>query len=258
MIRGLYTSASGMIVQMNKMDVVSNNIANANTTAFKKDSTVTQAFSQELTKRLDDPKYKLIEHEKPIGKMSLGTFVSQVNTDFSTGSLNQTGGDLDVAIEGDGFFVISVKDSSGKTTEKYSRDGAFSLTADGTLVDKNGNQVMGEKGKITIANGDISIFPNGDIYSGTELVDRLKLVDVENKDSLRKYGDNLYDSIEETKIIPFKGKVLQNYLEVSNVNTVQEMVKMITVSRVYEANSKMIQTHDSTLQRAVNELGKKQ
>ncbi len=257
MIRGLYTSAVGMMTQMQKMDVVSNNIANCDTTAFKKDDVVVQSFSEELAKRLDDPKYNLIKYNKGIGGMSLGVFVDEVFTDFSTGSLIE-GGNLDFAINGEGFFTVSVTDQNGEATEKYTRDGSFTLNANNNLMTSDGYYVMGEGGIITIPNGIISIDAKGNIYSGDEFVDRLKLADFENKESLRKVGNNLYETIDETVVRDFGASIIQGRLEKSNVNTVREMVKMISLSRNYEANQKMIQTHDSMLNRAVNDIARKQ
>lgn len=257
MIRGLYTSAVGMMTQMNKMDVVSNNIANVNTNGFKKDVAVTQSFSKELMKRLDDPKYELIKHNNDVGETSLGVFVSSVYTDFSNASFEQTGASLDLAIEGDGFFSILVNNDDGTSSEKYTRDGSFTLGRNGTLLTPTGNVVLGENGIITLPNGEISINESGEIYVNSEYIDRLRIIDVENKDSLRKYGDNLYDTIDETNIINFAGRVKQGYLERSNVNSVEEMVKMITLSRVYDANQRMIRVSDSTLEKAVNDIARK-
>lgn len=257
MLRGLYTSALGMTTQINKMDVVSNNIANADTTGFKKDITITQSFSDEMMKKLDDPKYKLIKHSDDLGNVNLGVFVDMVHTDFTSGSLKQTSGSLDLALDGEGFFSISVTDNNGEAIEKYTRDGSFTIDSQNRLVTKEGNLVLGESGPIVIPNGEINITDDGDIYSNGEFVDKLKLTDFENKETLRKFGDNLYDIIDETNVREFSGKITQGFLEASNVNTVQEMVNMITISRIYEANQKMIQTHDSTLGRAVNDLGKK-
>lgn len=257
MIRGLYTSAVGMMTQMNKMDVVTNNIANANTTGFKKDVAVTQAFSEELVKRLDDPKYELIKHDNQVGKMSMGVFVSSVHTDFSGGAAEKTDGTLDFAIDGDGFFSVLVNGENGESTEKYTRDGSFTLGKNGTLLTTGGNVVVGENGIITLPNGEISVTANGEIYVNNEYIDRLKLVDIENKESLRKYGDNLYDTIDESNVIPFTGRVMQGYLEMSNINSVEEMVKMISLSRAYEANQRVLKASDETLQLAVSELGKK-
>ncbi len=258
MIRGLYTSAVGMMTQMQKMDVVSNNIANADTTGFKKDTVVVRSFSEELAKRLDDPKYRLIKFNQGIGNMSLGVFVDEVYTDFSTGAMEETNGSLDFAISGDGFFAVSVTDRNGETTEKYTRDGSFTLDAENNLRTTEGNYVVGEGGNINIPNGIITVDENGNVYSNNEFVDRIKLVDFANKESLRKAGDNLYETIDESEQLDFTGRVIQGRVESSNVNPVQEMVKMISLARNYEANQKMIQTHDTTLNRAVNDIGRKQ
>jgi flagellar basal-body rod protein FlgG len=114
---------------------------------------------------------------------------------------------------------------------------------------------MGMNGKIAIPNGNISITDNGDVYVNSELIDRLKLVDFEDKTALRKEGSNLYSTLEGTEASAFKGKIEQGFLEASNVNSVNEMIELINISRTYEANQKMIQSHDSTLSKAVNEIG---
>lgn len=256
MNRGLYTAAIGMMTQMNKMDVVTNNIANANTTGFKKDVDVIQSFSEELMYRLNDSD-SLISRNNQIGSVSLGNFTSEIYTDFSSGSLEKTEGTYDLAISGDGFFTISYTTESGETTEKYTRDGSFTLNSQGLLVTSEGYKVLGENGEIAIPNGIVTISENGYIYCDGEYVDRLKLVNVENTETLRKIGDNLYSSTDETVFSQFSGGVIQSYLEGSNVNVVEEMVKIISLSRVYEANSQMIKTQDSIMQKAVSQIGNK-
>lgn len=257
MNRGLYTSAIGMMTQMNNMDVITNNIANVDNTAFKKDTTVVQSFSEELMKILDDPSKSLIKRDNNIGKVSLGNFVTEVNTDFSKGSIEETGGTYDLAINGDGFFAIETINQDGTVVEKYTRDGSFTVNANNELMTKEGNYVLGENGRIVIPNGSVNISENGYIYSNGEFVDRLKLVDFENKESLRKYGDNLYDRIDETVGKVFEGNVIQRHVETSNVNIVDEMVSMINVSRIYELNQKMVQTHDEVLGKAVTDIARK-
>lgn len=257
MIRGLYTSAIGMMTQMNKMDIVTNNIANVDNTSFKEDIAVVQSFSEKLMKKFDDPEYRLIKQDNTIGKVTLGNFISSVHTNFNSGSLNETGGAYDLAIEGDGFFSIEHIKEDGSISEKYTRDGSFSINGNSELVTKDGAYVLGENGRILIPNGEIFISENGYVYSNGEFVDKIKIIDFENKDSLRKFGDNLYDKIDETVEKPFGGKILQRFLESSNINIVDEMVKMINISRVYEINQKAIQTHDSTLAKAVNEIAKR-
>lgn len=257
MNRGLYTSAIGMMTQMNNMDVITNNIANVDNTGFKKDTTVVQSFSEELMKMLNDPAQSLVKRDNNIGTVSLGNFVTEVSTDFGVGSIEKTEGTYDLAINGDGFFAIEAKDKNGNITEKYTRDGSFTLNANKELMTKEGNYVLGENGRIVIPDGKVTISENGYIYSNGEFVDRLKLVDFENKETLRKYGDNLYNKIDETVTKPFTGSIMQQYIETSNVNVVDEMVKMINVSRVYELNQKMIQTQDTVLGKAVNDIARK-
>ncbi len=247
-----------MMTQMQKMDVVSNNLANTDTTGFKSDTAVVRSFSEELAKRLDDPKYKLIKFNRGIGNMSLGVFVDEVSTDFSDGALKEVGGDLNCAVSGDGFFAVNVIDENGQTVERYTRDGCFTLDVQNNLRTTEGNYVVGENGNINLPNGIITIDEEGNIYSNNVFVDRLRMVDFNNKESLRKVGDNLYETTDESQPQDFNGRILQGWLEGSNVNPVQEMVKMISLARNYEANQKMIQTHDSTLGRAVNDIGKKQ
>lgn len=257
MNRGLYTSAIGMMTQMNNIDVITNNIANVDNTGFKKDTTVVQSFSEELMKRLNDPAQSLVKRDNNIGTVSLGNFVTEVSTDFGAGSIEKTEGTYDLAINGDGFFAIEAKDNKGNITEKYTRDGSFTINSNRELMTKEGNYVLGENGRIVIPDSQVTISENGYIYSNGEFVDRLKLVDFENKETLRKYGDNLYNKIDETVDKPFTGTIMQRYVEASNVNVVDEMVKMINVSRVYELNQKMIQTQDTVLGKAVNDIARK-
>jgi flagellar basal-body rod protein FlgG len=258
LIRGLYTSATGMLSQQKRMDTITNNIANVDTTGFKKDAVATRAFDEVLTRRLNDKTQ--IEGERlamKIGGMSLGTYVDQVYTDFSVGTLDQTDNDLDLALDKQGFFAISYVDKDGKTTEKYTRDGSFTTGPDGVLMTEDGYKVLGENGAIELPAGFVTINELGEVYVNSQYIDKLKVVNFENMDSLRKFGDNLTDATADTKKTPYTGKVMQGFLEGSNVNSVQEMVNMIASLRAYEVNQKMIQIHDSTLGKAVNEIGTK-
>ncbi len=257
MIKGLYTSALGMTTQMKLLDVVSNNIANANTTGFKRDIAVTSSFSEELEKRLDDREMFLDRHANPVGKITYGLFVNSVHTDFAIGNMQSTGNPLDLAISGDGFYSVSVTDRDGNTTEKYTRDGGFVLSYDRKLVTKEGNVVNGLSGPITLPDGQISFTEQGQIYVNGEYVDTLKLVNIDNPDTLRKQGDNLYDVTDDTKVSGFRSAIMQGFVENSNVNPVREMVEMINITRNYEANQRMVTIHDNILGRAVSDIGRK-
>lgn len=257
MNRALYTSAVGMITQMNNMQVITNNIANVDTTGYKSDTAVVQSFSDELFKILDDPTQGLITQNNKIGSMSLGNFVTEVSTNFTNGAFKETGGTYDLALEGQGFFCIDVTDAYGNTSEQYTRDGSFTLSSNGELMTKEGNYVLGENGTITIPNGDVTISEHGYIYSNGEFVDVIKVVDFENNESLRKTEDNLYKITDESIEKPSNSTILQRHIEASNVNIVSEMVKMISTSRIYELGTTLIQTQDTILGKAVNDVGKK-
>lgn len=258
MIRGLYTSAIGMMTQMNKMDTITNNIANVDTNSFKQDEAIIQSFSDKFMKILNDDQSSIVKRDNRIGKVSLGNFVTEVNTNFSAGQIKETSGNLDFAISGGGFFTVQAT-SNGQSSEKYTRDGSFTFNSNRELVTKDGYKVLSESGNpIIIPNGNFSIDESGKVFSNGQLIDKLKLVDFEDYKTLRKYGHNLYDRIEETTEKPFNSSIISGHIETSNVNAVEEMVKMINVSRIYEVNSNMIQSHDSVIGKAVNELGRKQ
>ncbi|MCT4687996.1 flagellar hook-basal body protein [Vallitalea sp.] len=255
MIRGLYTASNGMIAQQEKMDIISNNLANVNTTGFKKDGVIIESFDSVLTQKINDTS---VPGNESIGKMTLGCKVGQVYTDNSQGGATPTNDPYNVAILGAGMLSIGVEDADGNLQTKYTRDGSFTVSTDGTLMTKEGNYVLGQNGKIVLPSGsdNVRISENGTIFYNDKEIDKLLLTDFENPESLRKIGDNLYKKTEETKESSFGGKIIQGYLESSNVNTVREMVDMISVMRTYEANQKVIQTQDETLKKAVNEVGR--
>lgn len=254
MVKGLYTAATGMNVQSKKMDVISNDLANVNTTGYKKDTTVITSFKEIYMKRINDMQHNQPNNER-IGSMSLGAKVAEVYTQFTQGSVRNTGEIADVAIQGDGFFVVNTPNGIA-----YTRDGNFSINQNGDLVTAEGYSVMGQEGAISFGEdflsqgGNIIIRDNGEVYLNSEYIDTLDLADFEDKRALTKMNDNLYSSTAPRT--EFKGELLQGFLETSNVNSVTSMVDMITVSRAYEANQKVLQTHDSLLGKAVNELAR--
>lgn len=254
MIRGLYTAATGMNVQAKKMDVISNDLANVNTTGYKKDQVVIASFPELLTYRIQD-RQNNIANDAPIGRMTFGAHVDDVVTQFVQGSLVKTDGMMDVALHGPGFFVVQTPNGP-----MYTRDGSFILSAEGDLLTQEGYAVMGQGGPISLGpdflstGGKIVINAQGDLMNGEELVDTLDIACFTDEKSLTKAGDNLYTG-GGTRA-RFEGSMSQGFIEASNVNPVTAMVDMISVSRAYEANQKMIQVHDSLLGKAVNEVGR--
>lgn len=252
MVRGLYTACTGMVNQMARLDVISNNLANSDTTAYKKEGSTSQSFNSVLAIKINDSSVKYIP--QPVGNMSLGVKIGETYTNYSDGNLEETGNTLDVALAGKGFFAISYADRNGNESIRYTRDGNFALSSDGTLMTKDGDFILDENGDmINIPPGtDISINESGVIYASGQEVARLQMVDFEDYNYLKKFGENMYIAVDGAVTQEANCKVYQGYLEASNVNVIDEMVEMISVTRDYESNQKIIQSIDSTLETAVN------
>ena len=243
----------GMMSQQRRLDVVSNNIANVNTAGYKKDTTVTSTFDQALARRTNDLKDRIWPPMiKSVGPITYGALIDEIHTDFSAGPLKTTGGTYDLAIEGGGFFVVNTPNGL-----RYTRDGTFTVDKDDYLRTADGGFVQGRNGNIRIPHGMVSIERNGEISVGDEPVDQLRMVDFEDYTTLRKQAKNNYSTTAQTTEKPVEGGIIQGTLEVSNVNIVKEMVDLITINRIFESNQKMIQTIDTTLQRSVQEVGRK-
>lgn len=257
MTRGIYISGLGMTTQMKRMDVVSNNIANVNTTGYKKDGVITRSFDEELAIRVNDPVKTIGTNTPKIGTMNMGLTVDKVYTDFSNGSFQKTDGNLDFGIDGDGYFTVQTVDGEGNAQERYTRAGNFTINPQRILMTQDGNPVMGENGMIVLPKGVPAVNAKGQIFVNDQLVDTLKMTDFDDKTLLRKEGDNLYYTMDGINKTPFNSIIEQGYLETSNVNTVTEMVEMITLSRVYEANQKAVISHDKIMEKAANEIGRK-
>ncbi len=253
MLRALYCAATGMVKDQYRQDVVSNNIANADTNGYKRDVAVTATFDSLLIRRENDyygPEYLQVDPRPPIGLTNFGVWVDTVSTIHETGALRETGSQLDMAVVGEGYFVVQTPQGT-----MYSRDGAAALTPEGYLTDDRGHYIMGETGPIQLALGEFAVSPDGSIYQEGALVDRIQLVTFTDMNSFLKVGDNYYRTMEAPQQAA-NPNIRQGYLENSNVNIVREMVEMITVMRSYEANQKTIQSLDGTLDKAVNEIGR--
>ena len=253
MLRGLYTAYTGMMNEQYRMDIMSNNLANADTTGFKKEGSTSQAYSEVMAVKIKDVSENP-NTPKRLGNMSLGVKIGETYTDFSQGSLRDTGNTYDIAIGGDAFFNIEFTNKSGETSTKYTRDGGFTLTKDGYLVTKDGDYVLGENGRIQLSTtaGKTVIDESGNIYQDDRLVASLKLTEFEDTNYLTHYGETMWDAKEGAVAKDAEdAKIYQGYLEMSNASVVKEMVNMITISRQYESNQKMLTTFDDTLEKSM-------
>ncbi|KAA3661310.1 MAG: flagellar basal-body rod protein FlgF [Calditrichaeota bacterium] len=237
MIRGLFTSASSMMARRTEQEVVTNNLANLNTVGYKRDRIAFHNILDAATMVNNYPNFLGIEY---------------IETDYSGGQFKQTDNPLDFALEGDGFFVAEYGNR-----QFYTRNGHFKLSDEGALLTENGFQVMGQDGPIILPENDIVVNKDGTIQSDDAIVGKMLVVDFADPRTLDKAGYNLFSKpaeVQDPQIIDTTIK--QGALEESNVNPLEEMVNLIMISRDYNENQKSIQTQDSTLQKAVNDLGR--
>lgn len=239
------------------MDVITNNLANANTNGYKKEGATSQSFDDVLAYKIKDVTegYHLA---KRIGVNNPGVKIGEGYTDFSQGPLKTTGNTFDMALTDKGFFAISYTNKAGETSVKYTRDGNFTLTADGHLVTQDGDAVLGtDKKPIQIDNhADTVIDTSGNIIQNGQIVATIQVTDFEDYNYLEHYGENYFQPIEGAVETEAPAQIYAGYLESSNISVVTEMVNMITIQRAYESNQKVITTYDGTLEIAANQLGK--
>lgn len=256
MVRGLYTAYTGMANEQKRLDIIANNLANAATVGYKEENVTNQAFDDVLVSKVRDSSEAY--NDRPIGRMSLGVKLGEAYTNYSQGSLRQTGQTYDLALEGKGFFALSVMDKDQNADIKYTRNGSFTLNRDGYIVDLEGNRLMGESGEIMIPTdgADVVIDESGAIYVDGNYMDTILVTDFEDYNYLIKTNDTMFELVEGATIIPSTANIRQGFTEQSNVNVVSEMVEMIAITRAYEANQKVIQSIDQTLDLAANSVGK--
>ncbi|MFW5733492.1 MAG: flagellar basal-body rod protein FlgG [Oceanidesulfovibrio sp.] len=257
MMRSLWTAATGMIAQQLNIDVISNNLANVNTIGFKKNRA---EFEDLLYQNMRIAGTETVGGQRiPTGiQVGMGVRSTTVHKLFSQGDYQNTENPLDLAIEGDGFFRIDVNGE-----EAYTRAGAFKLNDEGTVVTANGHPLDPEfnvpedtVNLVVTSDGTMSALGRG----GEELATaEIPIYTFTNPAGLKAAGRNLYypteasgDAVQGTPGEEQFGTITQGYLEMSNVEIVDEMVNMIVGQRAYEINSKAIQTSDAMLQTATN------
>lgn len=279
MIRGLYTGASGMAAQQVRLDAVSNNLANVDTDGYKRDVAVHKAFAELLLRRMNDDgvyhtPFGSADRAPVVGKIGTGVESNELFTEFEQGALKETENDFDLAMDGKGFFCVMTPEG-----ERYTRSGAFVLGKEGYLETKEGYPVLGENGPIRVKANNFQVDKDGNVFVNRryqddpfalvsreentwdqlEKLDALKVVDFKKDRFIAKQGASLWRSTDESgdaRIMAqgSRPKVVQGFVEASNVNPVLEMVRMIEVNRAYEANQKSIQSEDSMLGKLFGEV----
>lgn len=257
MLRGLYTAHTGLRNEQNRMDILTNNLANASTVGFKKEGSTSQPFREVLAVKIKDSSVGL-GTVQPIGHSRLGVKIGENYTDYTQGSFRVTGNTYDLALGGEGFFAIEFTNKAGETSTMYTRAGQFTLNREGYLVTEDGDYVLDDQNRRIQLDTlqEARIQDDGTITQGENVVARIQVADFEDYNYLEKYGESYYRPIEGAGMIQADAKVKSGYLEMSNVQVVSEMVNMIAITRAYESNQKIIQTYDNSLEIAVTQLGR--
>ncbi len=263
--KGIYSAVSGAMAQSSRLDTIANNLANVNTTSFKKDR---QVFSEYLS-----------ANEKPNDVVQVPRVTASIEsfydmqggdnayvnpagtfTNFEQGALKSTGSAMDMAIEGKGFFEVLTPQGV-----RWTRNGSFQVDGNGRLTTKEGYPVLRDgqndpaQRVINVGSRNLTVSQAGDIYEGGNLAGRLSVVEFMNMDELQKIGSSMYQLKANSQGVPFAAretKVHQGFVEGSNVNVVEEMTDMITANRVFEATQQTIKAHDQMDDKLINQVGR--
>jgi flagellar basal-body rod protein FlgF len=245
MDNSLLVSLSQQLAAYRAMDVIANNLANVSTPGFKREAAKFEEFITKMSPAEGQKGQQSVSFVKDAGVMR----------DSSQGNVEQTGATYDVALAGKGYFAVQTPAGI-----RYTRDGHFSLDANGNLVTSQGHQVQGDGGAIAITpnDGDINIAPDGTISSvvhgvGNQL-GKLKVVDFADTSALTKEGAGLY-STSQTATVPANVSLRQGALEASNVQPVIEISHMIEVMRAYEATATLAKSQEDMMRQAIEKLG---
>lgn len=277
MITGLYSAASGMVIQERVQDVIAQNLANSQMPGYQRSETVIRSFPdvmlnatyEGLTATTNKNRYN-----HAIGRVGTGAGIDWIYTDSSSGGLRYSGEPTDMAIKGDGYFSLITPDGT-----RFSRSGNFSVNNEGFLVNSQGYYVMGQgtqnnrvPGPIHVGGEQFHIGDYGNVYVNRTVqnaagqnvtqeveIDQLRVIDFEDRDKLFREPGNIFrceeDDLDNMKI-PDRFQVAQGFVEQSNAVPTTEMVKLIDSFRVHEASARVIKALDQTLGKAVNEIAR--
>jgi len=255
LIKGLYTAGAGMMLQMARQDVVANNLANVNTSGYKKQVAVAQAFPNMLMSRLGEIKKNSQGEYQPVpiklvGGVGTGAAVEKIYSDLSMGNIRKTDNATDLALSSDGYFAVLTPQG-----ERYTRNGQFKISSEGILTTNQGYPVLDSSDQTITLEEDFLVDETGNISVNGENIAQIKIIRFDNPQYLQREGDNLLSAQEEVGTNPERPGILQGYIEESNVNAVKEMVEMINVVRAYESMQKVVQAEDEITQVVIDQVG---
>jgi flagellar basal-body rod protein FlgG len=239
-----------MLAAQAQSEIIGDNIANIKTPGYKAEQGSAMVFPTELIERIGTSENG-IARSIPIGAISTGVVVDRVTKINIPGTIQTTGKATDLALETPGFFVVQTNEGI-----RYTRNGQFQLNSSGVLQTVDGNSVLGENGPIKVIdplNQQLNVAADGTVTDGGKIIDHLRIMEIAET-ALKREGRSLYSANQTVAAAVIQ--IRQGAFEASNVDASSQLVQMISVMRAYEANQKVIQTQDATLEKAVNEVGK--
>jgi flagellar basal-body rod protein FlgF len=276
LLRGFYTAASGMMAQQRRIEMLTNNIANANTPGYKSDQAALRAFPELLLSRLDKATVptktpRSFPLQPTIGSINTGVYMQELIPNFRQGDIKETGQPTDIALingtlpvdaetgkEGTLFFVV--QNENGDI--RYTRNGNFTLNPQGFLTTNDGWYVLDENGqRIELPSTDFTVNADGTIVANNNRIARINIAFAANPNTLVKEGNGLFRS--KNGVLPsalgnpnITYTLKQGFLERANVDLNRAMTEMLSAYRAFEANQKIVQAYDRSMDKAVNEIGR--
>lgn len=276
MLRGFYTAAAGMIAQQRRQEMLSNNLANANTPGYKADQASLRAFPEMLLSQLgrqELPNNRSLPINRQVGAINTGVYMQEVLPKFTQGDITQTGNQTDIALvqknlpineetNRPGALFFEVQNNDGEL--RYTRNGSFTLDGQGYITTAEGFYLLDEGGSpIQIFGGDFTVGEDGTISESGQAITRINVAYAENPDTLVKAESGLYQATGEDGFLPtaigsddITFEIKQGYIEQSNVDLQKTMTEMMMAYRSFETNQKVLQAYDRSLEKAVNEIGR--
>jgi flagellar basal-body rod protein FlgF len=268
LLRGFYSAASGMLAQQRRTEILTNNIANANTPGYKTDQSSLRSFPELLLQRMESnalPSQK-VATSTPIGSLNTGVYVQEANPLFRQGDLQETGLKMDIAlVDGNiplnGSLFFTVENQEGNVS--YTRKGKFNLDPAGFLTTNEGNYVLDiNRNRIQLQSEQFQVDANGRIIENGAEVAQLNIAFSEDTSNLVKNGYGLYNTSDDTELASANENqavsysLQQGFIERSNVDVAAAMTDMMTAYRAFEANQKILQAYDKSMEKAANEIGR--
>lgn len=272
MFKGIYTAASGMLAQQRKTEILTNNMANANTPGYKAEQTTIRSFPEMLMSSIGKTNVPTKEglnlnQIQRLGTLSTGIYVQETMPNFMQGNVYETSFNTDIALingnmptnNGTVFFRLMNPDGG----QAYTRNGNFTLDGQGYLVSSEGYYVLSEAGeRILLPNEEFQVSDSGEVIVNGQTVATIGVAYSENPNRLMKQNNGVFRT-EDGSVLPSAYEeenvtfaLKQRFLEGSNVDPSQSMADMLTAYRAFEANQKVIQAYDRSMEKAVNEIGK--